>query len=335
MLRRWAKPAAGLMVTGVFVWLLLRGVDLGELLTVFAGLSLRGVLLAVAVLASAYAVRIVRWWLMLRALEPGLPLSACAWPFLASVAVNNTMPFRAGDALRVLGFRRQLRSPSMRVLGTLVVERLLDLLALLAFFYFGLLGLPKGAIPDELITVSAGLAGGSLCAVLGLILLGPLLPGIVRAVADRPGFASRGWSEAVHRRGIALVQALDLLRAPFRLALLLGLSILTWALEGAVFALVALALDSGATQRGPWFALATSTLATLLPSSPGYVGTFDYFAVLGMTAYGATREAAVAFALTIHAVLWLPLTALGLGYLLLRGERFWRRPVSGSVPAKE
>jgi len=51
-------------------------------------------------------------------------------------------------------------------------------------------------------------------------------------------------------------------------------------------------------------------------------------------AYGATREAAVAFALTVHAVLWLPLTALGLGYLLLRGQGLWRRTVPGSAPGE-
>jgi uncharacterized membrane protein YbhN (UPF0104 family) len=157
----------------------------------------------------------------------------------------------------------------------------------------------------------------------------------VRFIADRPGFNARGWSDAIHRRGTTLVEALNVLRAPARLVTLLGLSIVTWAFEGAVFAVVALAIDTGAARRGPWFALATSTLATLLPSSPGYVGTFDYFAVLGLTAYGATREAAVVFALTVHAVLWVPLTASGLLYLLLRGERIWRRPASASVPAKE
>jgi hypothetical protein len=335
MRNRWARPAIGLLVTATFVGLLLRNVDLRGLATAFANLSARYLLLAVAFLAAGYAVRILRWWLMLRALERGLPLSACVWPFLTSVAVNNTLPFRAGDALRVFGFRRQLRSPPLRVLGTLVVERLLDLLVLLAFFFLGLLGLPPGAFPDTLIMVCAWLAGGSLCAVLTLILAGPSLHGIVRFVADRPGFNARGWSDAIHRRGTALVEALNVLRAPAQLVTLLGLSIVTWAFEGAVFAVVALAIDTGAAQRGPWFALATSTLATLLPSSPGYVGTFDYFAVLGLTAYGAAREAAVAFALTVHAVLWVPLTASGLLYLLLRGERIWRRPAPASVPAKE
>lgn len=334
-LRRWVKPVAGLLVTVAFAWLLLRDIDYRELATSFARLSPAALLLAVAALAAGYGVRIVRWWLMLRALEPGLPLSACVWPFLTSVAVNNTLPFRAGDALRVFGFRRQLRSPSMRVLGTLVVERLLDLLALLTFFFLGLRGLPAGVFPAMLMTVAAGLAGGSLGAIVALILLGPRLAGLVRMVAERPGLVARGWSDAVHRHGTALAEALNVLRAPARLAMLLGLSIVTWALEGAVFVVVARACDSGVAPQGPWFALATATLATLLPSSPGYVGTFDYFAALALTSYGSTREAAVAFALTVHAVLWLPLTALGLGYLLLRGGRIGRRPVPGSAPAKE
>ena len=332
---RWVKPVAGLLVTATFVWLLLRGIDLRAVAASFARFPPGYLLLAVLALAAAYAVRVVRWWLMLRALEPGLPLSACVWPFLTSVAVNNALPFRAGDALRVFGFRRQLRSPPIRVLGTLVVERLLDLLTLLGFFFLGLVGLPPGAFPDRFVTLSAWLAGGSLCAMLALIVLGPSLPAAVHVIADWPGIRGRGWSEAFRRRGIALADALRLLRAPARLAILLGLSIVTWALEGAVFAVVGLVFDTGATPRGPWFALPTATLATLLPSSPGYVGTFDYFAMLGLIAYGAAREAAVAFALAVHAILWLPLTALGLGYLLWRGERFWRPPGAASVVTRE
>jgi uncharacterized membrane protein YbhN (UPF0104 family) len=332
---RWVKPVFGVVVTCAFAWLLLHYVDVAGLTAAFANLSAPWLLLALAFLAAGYVVRIIRWWWMLRALEPDLDLSACIWPFLTSIAVNNTVPFRAGDALRVFGFRRQLRSPPMRVLGTLVVERLLDLLALLAFFFVGLLGLPQGAFPETFVTIAVWLAGGSLGGVMTLILLAPWLPNLVRTLADRPAFAARGWSDAIHRLGINLVEALGVLGAARRLVALLGLSLLTWAFEGAVFATVAIAFDTGATPIGPWFALATATLATLLPSSPGYVGTFDYFAVLGLAAYGASQAAALAFALTVHAVLWVPLTALGLGHLLLRGERIWRSPASASLSTEE
>jgi len=328
---RWVKPAAGLVVTVAFLWLLLRSVDLGRLARAVADLPASCLLLALAFLAAAYAVRIVRWWRMLRALDPTLPLSTCVWPFIGSIAVNNTVPLRAGDALRVVAFRAELKAPPLRVLGTLVLERLLDLIVLLAFFFAGVLGLPPGAVPDRLVAVAAGLAGSSLVVLSALILLGPSASPLVRALAARPALAARGWSEPIERMGTTLTDALNLLRTPSRLAALLGLSVATWTLEGAVFATIARCFATGATDAGPWLALAMATLATSLPSSPGYVGTFDYFAVLGLMAYGAAREAAVAFAVTVHAVLWLPLTALGLGYLLVRGRGLWRRSTPGGV----
>ena len=81
---------------------------------------------------------------------------------------------------------------------------------------------------------------------------------------------------------------------------------------------------------GPWFSLAAGTLATAIPSAPGHVGTFDWFAAQGLEAYGASAEVAIAFALTVHAVLWVSSTAAGLFCLLAHGIRPWR--VRGLLP---
>ena len=111
---------------------------------------------------------------------------------------------------------------------------------------------------------------------------------------------------------------------------LIGLSAAAWACEGAVFATVAAAVRAGAEPMGPWFSLAAGTLATAIPSAPGHVGTFDWFAAQGLEAYGASAEVAIAFALTIHAVLWVSSTAAGLFYLLTCGIPL--RRVRGGVP---
>ena len=95
---RWLKLSIGLATTAGFVWLLAREVDLDALGRAFTGLSVSAVLLALAFLAAGWATRIVRWWWMLRALEPTLPLGACAGPFLAGMAVNNVAP--SGPATR-------------------------------------------------------------------------------------------------------------------------------------------------------------------------------------------------------------------------------------------
>ena len=77
-------------------------------------------------------------------------------------------------------------------------------------------------------------------------------------------------------------------------------------------------------------------MATLIPSSLGYVGTFDYFGAQGLAADGAAPEISVVFALTVHAVLWVPLTAAGLVYLVMHGTRFWAiKPGPASTITKE
>ena len=325
---RRLKLAIGLATTAGFVWLLAREVDLDALGRTFAGLSVSTVLLALAFLAAGYAARIVRWWRMLRALEPTLPLGACAGPFLAGTAVNNVAPFRAGDALRVLGFRRRLRAPAMAVAGTLVVERVLDVAVLTGVLFLGLLGLPDGAFPRGFVVTAASLAGAGIVAILALPLL---VSGRFRERLPGRRFpAGRRWAEAVSRHGAHLAEALRLVRAPRRMLALLGLSAAAWACEGAVFATVAAATRAGAEPMGPWFSLAAGTLATTIPSAPGYVGTFDWFAAQGLEAYGVPPQRAAAFALTVHAVLWAPLTAVGLFYLLARGIR--PRRVRGGIP---
>lgn len=323
ILTRWFKPVIGLTVTVGFIWLLVHGIDVAAMGQAFAKLSLPLLLLALIFLSTGYVFRILRWWWMLRVLEHSLPLKSCIWPFLTSIAVNNVLPFRAGDALRVFGFRRQLRSPAVRILGTLIIERMLDLLVLLGFFFICLLGLPDGMFPETFIRVATWAAGFSVAGLLVLVLITPWLGLILRRIAMLDFFGRRSLSEVVTRHSGNFIDALGMVRSPGRLFGLLGLSIIIWGFEGAVFATVATALSAGVDPLGPWFALGTGTLATLVPSSPGYVGTFDYFAAQGLVAYGADSEVSVAFALTVHAILWLPLTVAGLGYLMVRGTSSW------------
>jgi hypothetical protein len=66
------------------------------------------------------------------------------------------------------------------------------------------------------------------------------------------------------------------------------------------------------------------TLATLLPSTPGYVGTFDYFTLMGLNLYGAERNLAAVFAVVVHILLWLPVTLAGaIALVVLKKWAFW------------
>ncbi len=326
MTRRAWRPVAGLSLAAVFTWLLARNVDWPAVRAALAAAQVGPLMVGGVLLAGGFAARTARWWWMLRPLAPSLPLARCVRPFLASLALNNTLPLRAGDVARAVAFRDDLGVPPGRVLGTLLIERVLDLVVLLSLLGIGLAAVAADAVPGAL--VAGAVAAGAL-GVLGLA-----------AAALAPA----AWIERLQRRlgGGRLAalaghtaDSLASLRSPARVAQLLAFSAVAWTLEGGMYASVALSL--GATSispASPWLALATGTLSTLLPGTPGYVGTFDYFAALGLAAGGAAPEQAAAFALLVHALLWVPVTAVG-GLLLLvpptRGARLpWRRGVEAA-----
>jgi glycosyltransferase 2 family protein len=318
-IRRWWRTVAGLAVAALFVMLLARRVDWLDVRRVLAGADWRPLALALVALSGDMAARITRWWWMVRAVEPGLPLASCVRPFLGSLALNNTVPLRAGDVLRVFGFRRALRAPTAHLVGTLVLERMLDLLMLLAILLIGVLG-TTGVFPRAFIVTAEVVGIVGVAALLAITLFpGPITRVIQQLVARL--FARRSWLPAVTMAVNQLTGALALLRSPARALRLLGLTLVGWLLEGAVFACVLWSLHIQVPWPAPWLSLGAATLATLLPSSPGYVGTFDYFAALGVTAYGATAASSAAFALLTHLVLWLPVTAAGLVALLVGRSR--------------
>jgi glycosyltransferase 2 family protein len=318
-MRAHLRTVAGLAIAAVFLWLAFGRVDWSAIGAVLSQATAGPLVLGLVALAAGFFVRIVRWWTMLRALEPTVPLAACARPFLLSLAVNNTMPLRAGDVVRAVGFRDSLKSPIMRVVGTLLIERVLDLFVLVALFFVGLLAVPPGVIPRPFVTTAALLGGVALVALLVLV----FAPRALRALADRVAatrmLRDRSLTPRLREAAHRLVDTFALVRSPVRALTLIGLSVLAWMLEGAMYACVAWALHVGGSLIAPWFAAATGTLATLIPSSPGYVGTFDYFAILGITAFGARRVAATAFAMVVHLMLWLPVTLVGAAFLVAPG----------------
>jgi glycosyltransferase 2 family protein len=316
---RWLRPAAGAALGVGFALLLARGVDWADVGQLLAGASPGALMLGVTALGAGMLVRITRWWWMLRAFDPALPLASCARPFLVSLALNNTLPLRAGDVVRIFGFGRVLRAPAARVLGTVMLERLLDLMVLLLFFGLAVVG-AAGVFPRGFLVAAAGagvVGGTALLLLIGApAMVARALESLVRLVGTR-------WPRLRPVQPLArqLVDALGLLADGRRSAALLALSLTAWMLEGLVFVASAAALDIVHPWPAPWLALAAATLSTLLPGTPGYVGTFDYFATLGLVAYGVNGNAAAAVAVLVHVLLWLPVTVTGLALLGLRTRR--------------
>ncbi|GFO75462.1 glycosyltransferase 2 family protein [Bathymodiolus platifrons methanotrophic gill symbiont] len=315
-----ARVALGISCAVFFIWLIASQIEPSELMNALQNTNPSWIFSALLAFCCGYACRIARWRKMLLQDNSMLSFKNCAGPLLASFAMNNVLPFRSGDVMRAFAFNRQLGTSSGIVLASLFVERLLDLLMVLLMLGSAL------AIFHLDFERFAGIGGVlliSLSLLIILVLLFPrlftplvrLLNSIITRLA--PGFGKKLATEI--NKGMA---SLIHLSKKGTMLILVFWSCAAWLAEGTVFWCVAMALlPAIQTPDAGWLALPVGTLATLIPSTPGYIGTFDYFTIKAMTTLGNTTAISTAYALLVHALLWIPPTLTGGVYLLALNTR--------------
>jgi len=122
-----------------------------------------------------------------------------------------------------------------------------------------------------------------------------------------------GLRPRVHGLFDRFVEGLQSLRSPRELALIFLSSTLIWLGETTKYWFVMWAFYPA--MYAPFTVLMLMTavvnLFTTLPSTPGYVGTFDAPGIAILTAYGVPKAVAAGYTLVLHIALWLPITLLG------------------------
>ncbi|OXX66479.1 lysylphosphatidylglycerol synthase transmembrane domain-containing protein [Vibrio sp. V03_P4A6T147] len=313
-MRKYYKSIFGFFVASFFVWVVIKNIDGDELIKALLGVDISYVIAAVFIFFMGYACRIERWRLMLSLDNDKLNWSQCAGPLMASVSVNNVLPLRAGDIIRALAFNKRLGIDTSTSVLSLFIERMLDLLTIILLFGAGLFYF--GIESSKMIGVG-GVSLFFICALILIVLIKPnLFQSISSPVVDfiEKYFPVIGARLRVELNKISASMAY--MSKASTMSKLVAFSFLAWVCEGLVFWLVALSMSSISNNVAAWLALPVGTLTTVIPSTPGYVGTFDYFTAKVMSSFGNSISASTAYALIVHLVLWLPSTAVGGLYML-------------------
>lgn len=312
---RLAAVIAGVAISLFFLVLTFRGLDWRGVLETMRDAHVVWLAPAVAALVAAYTIRVERWRRMLHAFGIRAPFSTLAAPLVGSLALNNVLPLRAGDVVRTFAFGDRLKARASAVAATVIVERILDLWTLCLFVCLGAFQFGAGS---DLILATA-IAGAGISLVLGLCLV---FAGAARRLALfllRRGLA-RFVPVRIVRFGLRLLTSIGIVSRG-RIAMLIALSCCAWLLEGGVLWCALQALGAASSSIAAWLALALGNLATLLPGSPGHVGTFDYFAMQGFIAGGVGAEDAAGAALLSHCLIWVCVTFVGFALLALRPQQ--------------
>ena len=314
MRSRNLRLLVGVVISAVFIWLALRGLHLPDVWVSLRSAAYVWLIPSVAVYFLAVWVRTWRWDYLLRPVRQ-IPVRRLFPVVVIGYMGNNVYPFRAGELLRAFLLRQQEGVSMSSSLATIIVERVFDGLVMLLFVF---VALPFAPLPSDAIRMVV-IAGSvvflsvlflffAVAAVprrfLGLAgwLSGHLLPERFRAPLI--GFAER------------FVVGLAALRSGRGLAMIFLTSVIIWLLETVKYWFVMNAFDFTVSFFALMLMNGVVNLATTLPSAPGYVGTFDAPGIAVLTLYGVDPAIATAYTLTLHAALWLPITLLGIYYMV-------------------
>ena len=107
-----------------------------------------------------------------------------------------------------------------------------------------------------------------------------------------------------------------------------------WLIEGAVYAVLGAVAGVHLSLLDGLYIMALANLVALVPAAPGYLGTFDAAVLLGVRLVtGGTHAAALAYAVVVRFVLFVPITLVGLVALVVRYGGLRRMSVALRRPA--
>ncbi len=258
---------------------------------------------AVVLYGLCTALRAERWRSLLHDVDARPSRGDAYRLVLVGYMGNNVLPARTGDLMRVVLMAPRAETTKRFVVGTLVAERLLDVAVLVVLFL----------VLATTIAGGAGLPGGTTGAVLGVVVVVALFAGVIAFGVLR----RRGLVERVRAFVAPMVASTRNLRGRHG-AWMLAMTILIWLGEAGVWGSCAAAVNLGASPLEALYLVALASMFALIPSGPGYAGTQDVAAVIGVKAIGGTSWQAVAYLILVRFVLLVPITLAGLVALALR-----------------
>jgi uncharacterized protein (TIRG00374 family) len=308
--KRTVAFGATVLLAAVFTYLAVRGVNWHSAWRALERCDAWWLIPAMAAFAAQTVLRAMRW----RSLfarghrPPRRPVMAAT---MIGYLFNNIMPARAGEAARVVALTQSTTTPAAEIVGTVVVERVYDVLAVLLIFFCASPWLPH----EKWFTAAAILAGVAVAG-LGVVIW------VLAVHGDRPllwmvrplGRLPRLTPERVEREAAALAQGLSGLRE-HRVALeALLWSLAAW-MTAALWAwFVLLSFGASISVQGFGAGVLVTVvigLSMIIPSPPAAVGVFEAAGVLALHAYRVPASTALPYALVLHVSNFVPLVVVG------------------------
>ena len=271
----------------------------------------------------AHELAAVRWWWLLpavacdiatyimqgerwaRLLRPAGELSTrdTTEAIYAGLFVNEIMPFRLGELLRMYVVAARLRISMLKVVPSVAFERLLDTLCLAA------------AIGPVALFVTLSPRIAVVADALGVVAIAATVVAVAILMISPAWISCQIEKGRSPRKLLAflsqLVIGMQEIKRARQLAAATVLSFLILLFQGLSFWLVMIAFDLKLSLLAAIVVALVVRLGTAIPNAPANIGAYQFFCVLGLLLFGVDKTQAAGFSVFIFAILTLPMVLIG------------------------
>lgn len=312
-MRSW-RAWIGIAISAVFLYFAFRGQDFGEIRDSLGTARLWWLAPALAMYFVGVWLRAARWSILLRPLTPDVSSRALFPTVVVGYMANNVLPLRTGEIVRSYLVRQQYGVRKTSVLATIAVERIFDGFTMLGFMLVATAFVSFTSQLQHLAIIAFVVFTVLLIGIFLLTLGGDLVDRLLQLVL---GPLPTRVADTVQRMTESFLGGLGVFRNWGDLVRVASLSLLAWLCEASMYYLIARgfsdvireAMGIGATLM----TTGVANMATRIPSSPGYIGQFEFGVSLVLNgALGVPEAQALAYAILVHAALYFPITLWGI-----------------------
>jgi hypothetical protein len=294
-LRKICSWALSFLVSGVFLYYALRGVDWARVWRTLVSAQWPYLVASSAIMCGTYFLRSVRWRILLNA-EERINLGTVFWANMAGYLGNNFLPARAGELLRSVLISSRSTLSKTYVLTTALSERLMDVIALVLGSSLVLLTVsPKPRWMEDLSRTMAIVAAIGAIAIMVLPHTGTPMERLLTRIPMPAGLR-----KTLMKLAEQILLGMRAFHDWGRFAGFVFLTLVIWTVDSASAVVMARGLGLHLSLGVALLLYTGMGLGSALPSTPGYVGVYQYVAVTVLMPFGVTRDAALAYSLVLQ-----------------------------------
>jgi glycosyltransferase 2 family protein len=231
--------------------------------------------------------------------------------------VNNVLPARIGEIARGYVLSKRTGLSLTYSLSTVVADRFFDLVGLLAitFIFF-----PKQALPPTVSKAIMALVLLLIVCVAGMAVMSRKK--FAGFIADKLHNIKKPFLSRIAHGLLEIQENLARINSPVNLAGFAVLSVMNWLSMSAALYFVALSVGVALDFRYVPFVCALLNMGLAVPSSPGYIGVYQFLLTNILLIFAVPRAEAFTISILFHASWYLPYNIVGAILLVKENLKF-------------